>query len=96
MLIFDIKLDGTHKARLVADGSNTPMSTDSYSSVIAPEHVRLALIVATLNNLQHEMIDLENAYLHAVTKEQAYTFLPFECGTLGGKLLIFHKALYGM
>jgi len=76
MLVFDIKLDGTHKARLVADGSSTPLHTDSYSSVIAPEHVRLALIVATLNGLDHEMIDLENAYLHALTKEHAYTYLP--------------------
>ena len=52
--------------------------------------------MATLNGLDHEMIDLENAYLHTLTKEQAYTYLPVEYGTLGGKLLIFHKALYGM
>jgi len=96
MLIFDIKLDGTHKARLVADGSGSPVSTDSYSSVIDPDHVRLALIVATLNGLDHCMIDLEDAYLHALTKELAYTYLPPEFGTLGGRTLIFHKALYGM
>ena len=96
MLVFDIKQDGTRKARLVADSSNTPSYTDSYSSVIAPEHVRLALFVATLNALDHEMIDLENFYLHALTKEQAYTYLPVAYGPLGGKLLVFHKALYGM
>ena len=96
MLIFDIKLDGTHKARLVADGSGSPASTDSYSSVISPDHVRLALIAAALNVLDHSMIDLENAYLHALTKELAYTYLPLEFGNLCGKTLIFHKALYGM
>jgi len=96
MLIFDIKLDGTYKARLVADGSDTPLYDDAYSSVIAPEYIRLALIVATLNNLDHDMIDLENAYLHAVTKELAYTIVPSDFGHLDGKILIFHKALYGM
>ena len=96
MLIFDIKLDGTHKACLVADGSDIPLYDDAYSSVIAPEHIRLAFIVATLNNLDHDMIDLENAYLHAVTKELAYFILPSDFGPLGGKILIFHKALYGM
>jgi len=94
MLLFDIKLDGTHKARLVTDGSNTPLYPDSYSSVIAPEHVRLALVVATLNGLDHEMIDLENAYLHALTKEFAYTYLHSEYGSLGGKLQLFHKGTY--
>jgi len=96
MLIFDIKLDGTHKARLVADRSGSPTYADAYSSVIAPDHVRLALIVATINGLDHAMIDLENAYLHALTKDLAYTYLPIEFGNLGGKTLIFHKALYGM
>jgi len=90
MLIFDIKLDGTHKARLVADGSGSPLSSDAYSSVIAPDHVRLVLVAATINGLDHAMIDLENAYLHALTKELAYTYLPLEFGNLGGKtLLIF-------
>lgn len=84
------------KGRLVADGSGSPLYTDAYSSVIAPDHVHLALIAATLNNLDHAMIDLENAYLHALTNELAYTYLPLEFGNLGGKTLIFHKALYGM
>jgi len=96
MMVFDIKLDGTHKARLVADGSGTPLYEDAYSSVVAPEHVRLAMLVATLNDLEQAMIDLENAYLHALTKELAYTVLPDGYGTLSGKILIFHKALYGM
>ena len=96
MLIFDIKLDWTHKARFVADGSGSPLSSDAYSSVISPDHVRLALVAATVYGLDHAMVDLENAYLHALTKELAYTYLPLEFGNLGGKTLIFHKALYGM
>jgi len=94
-LVFDIKLDGTHKARLVADGSNTPCHTDSYSSVIAPEHVRLTMLVATLNDLEQAMIDLENAYLHALTQEKAYTILPQGFGSFCGKSLSFTRLYMG-
>jgi len=96
IMVFDIKLDGTHKARLVADGSGTPLYEDVYSSFVAPEHVSLAMLVATINNLEQDMIDLENAYLHALTKELAYTILPDGYGDLRGKVLIFHKTLYGV
>ena len=95
-MIFDVKLDGTRKARLVVDGSHSPCTIDAYSSVIAPEHVRLAMVAGTLNNLLMETIDLGNAYLHAFTKELVYTILSDGYGQLSGKILIIQKALYGM
>ena len=95
-MIFDVKLDGTRKARLVVDGSHSPCTIDAYSSVIAPEHVRLAMVAGTLNNLLMETIDLGNAYLHTFTKELVYTILSDGYGQLSGKILIIQKALYGM
>jgi len=95
-LIFDTKLYGTRKARLVADGSKSPQFIDSYSSVIAPEHIRLSMVAAQINDLAMDTIDLGNAYLHAFTKEKAHTILSDGYGDLSGKILIIEKALYGM
>ena len=54
-MIFDIKMDGefTRKARLVAGGhtTETPASI-TYSSVVSRESVRIAFLVAALNDLE--------------------------------------------
>ena len=40
--------------------------------------------------------DIGNAYLHAKTSEKLYTILGEGYGSLGGKILVFDKGLYGL
>jgi hypothetical protein len=60
-LVFDIKHDGRHKARLVADGHLTGIPLDSvYSGVVSLQGFRLILFLAELNNLQLWATDIGN------------------------------------
>jgi hypothetical protein len=52
-LIFDIKSDGRHKARLVADGHLTDIPLESvYSGVVSSRGFRTVLFLAELNYLE--------------------------------------------
>jgi hypothetical protein len=71
MRIFDIKMDFTRKARLVARGDHTDTPpTLMYSSVVTRENVWIAFTIAALNNLEIIMFDVGNAYLNAKTTEK--------------------------
>ena len=98
MMIFDIKMDFTRKARLVARGDQTdPPSTITYSSVVSRESVRLAFLIAALNGLNMKMFDIGNAYLNAPAAEKLYSFAGIEFGEEDqGKLMIISRALYGL
>ncbi len=49
-MIFDVKMDFTRKARLVAGGHKMdPPSNITYSSVISRDSVRIAFLIAMLN-----------------------------------------------
>jgi hypothetical protein len=62
------------KARLVADGHRTEEPKEStYSSVVSRDSVSLAFLLAALNGLNILTVDVQNAYLHAKTKERYYT-----------------------
>ena len=51
-MIFDVKLDFTHKTRFVAGGHMTePPATLTYLSVVAHDPVRTTLLVEALNGL---------------------------------------------
>ena len=51
-LIFDVKMDFTRKARLVAEGCSTPDPINStYTGVVSRESVRIAFTYAALNDL---------------------------------------------
>ncbi|KAI2500467.1 Reverse transcriptase (RNA-dependent DNA polymerase) [Fragilaria crotonensis] len=65
-IIFDIKMDFTRKARFVAGGhtTDTPGSL-TYSSVVSRDSVRLAFLIAGLNDLDVLAGDVTNAYLNA-------------------------------
>ena len=67
-LIFTVKHDGRHKARLVADGSLTPEPVENiYSGVVSLRHLRLVIFLGELNNLELWGADIGNAYLEAYT-----------------------------
>jgi len=73
-MVFDIKMDGelTRKAQFVAWGHTTeaPSST-TYSSVVSRESIRIAFLIAALNDLDIFAADVSNAYLNAPCREKS-------------------------
>jgi Reverse transcriptase (RNA-dependent DNA polymerase) len=95
--VFDVKHDGRHKARLVADGHLTDIPIESvYSGVVSLRGFRLVLFLGELNGLQVWSTDIGNAYLEAMTSEKVYIIAGPEFGDLEGHILIISKALYGL
>ena len=97
-MIFDIKMDLTRKARLVAGGHMTDEPKEStYSSVVSRDSVRLAFMIAALNDLDILSADVQNAYLNAPTKEKVYTIAGLEFGSANaGRPVLIVRALYGL
>ena len=96
-LIYDVKHDGRHKARLVADGHLTDIPVDSvYSGVVTLRGLRLLIFLAELNGLHTWATDIGNAYLEALTSEKVCIIAGPEFGQRQGHILIIHKALYGL
>jgi hypothetical protein len=96
-MIYDVKHDGRHKARLVAGGHLTDPNTESvYSGVVSLRGIRLIVFLAELNSLQLWGADVGNAYLEAKTKEKVYIVGGPEFGSLHGHTLIIDRALYGL
>jgi hypothetical protein len=86
-IIFDVKMDFTRKARFVAGGhmTDTPSSI-TYSSVVSRESVKIAFLIAALNDLDIMLCDIGNAYLNAPCCEKIWFVAGPECGpTLQGK-----------
>ena len=95
--VFDVKHDGRHKARLVADGHLTDIPLESvYSGVVSLRGFRLVLFLAELNDLELWATDIGNAYLEAFTSEKVYIIAGPEFKELEGHILIISKALYGL
>ncbi|KAL7537428.1 hypothetical protein ACHAWF_005758, partial [Thalassiosira exigua] len=97
-IIFDVKIDFTRKARFVANCSttNTP-SALTYLSVMSRDSVRIALLVAALNDLDIFAYDIGNAYLNASCKERIWFVAGHECGhEMKGRVMKLVRALYGL
>ena len=70
-LVFAVKFDGRHKARLVADGHITPELIENiYSGVVSLRNLRLVIFLGKLNHLDLWGADIGNAYLEAFTDEK--------------------------
>ena len=98
-LIFEVKLNENfrRKARFVADGHRTKAPTSlSYSMVVSRDSVRIAFLLAALNNLQVVSCDIQNAYLAAPCREKYYSIAGSEFGSDKGKVYIVRRALYGL
>ena len=90
-LIFVVKFNGRHKARLVADGSLTPEPVENiYSGVLSLRHLRLVIFLGELNNLELWGGDIGNAYLEACTNEKLFIIAGTEFGELEGFIIIFN------
>jgi hypothetical protein len=96
-MIFDIKMDFTRKARFVAGGHLTEAPTSiTYSSVVSRDSVRLAFLIAGLNDLDITACDIGNAYLNAPCREKIWFLGGGEAGDDRGKVLVVTRALYGL
>ena len=96
-MVFEIKLDFTRKARLVAGGHKTdPPIQMTYSSVVSRESVRIAFLIAALNDIDLMAADVGNAYLNAPTKEKVYIITGPEFGPEEGRVAVIVRALYGL
>ena len=96
-MVYDVKHDRRHKARLVADGHLTAVPVESvYSSVVSLRCVRIVTFIAELNKLELWSTDIGNAYLESKTNEKVYIIAGPEFGDRQGHLMIIIKALYGL
>ena len=96
-LVFDVKHDGRHKARLVADGhvADDP-DEDLYSKLVSIRSLMLTIFLTELNNLELWGADIGNAYLEATSEEKVFVVAGPEFSDREGRILIIHKALYGI
>ncbi len=71
-MIFDVKMEVfKRKAQLVAGDHKTEApATITYASVVSCETMRIALMLAVLNDLQVKAGDVLNAYITAPVKEK--------------------------
>jgi hypothetical protein len=96
-LVYAVKHDGRHKARLIADGHLTAVAVDSvYSGVVSLKGLRLLLFLSKLNDMQTWATDIGNAYLEAISAEKVYILAGPKFGELKGHILVIYKALYGL
>ncbi len=96
-IVFNVKMDFTRKACFVANGSTTetPVAL-CYSSVVSRDSIRIAFLIAALNDLDIFACDIGNAYLNARCKEKIWFKAERECGAaLRGKVMRLTRALYG-
>jgi hypothetical protein len=72
-IIFEGEMNFTRKARFVARGhTTTTPSSMTYSRVVSRGSIRLAFLIAALNDLDIMSFDLENVYLNAPSREQIW------------------------
>jgi hypothetical protein len=91
-LIYAVKHDGRHKARLVA-GHLTETPIDSvYSSVVSLRGIACYISIGT-QRLRNMDTDVSCAYLESYTQEKVYIVAEFG---LREKHVLIIKALYGL
>ena len=74
-----------------------PPTSMTYASVVSRESVRIAFLVAALNDLQILCGDIGNTYLNTMTTEKIYYRAGNEWGPLvKGRVLVIIRALYGL
>jgi hypothetical protein len=96
-MIFDVKCDLTRKARFVAGEHWTQAASQlTYSSVVTRESIRIAFLIAALNELDILVADVGNAYLQATAREKLHTTAGPEFGpSRVGQTVIIVRAMYG-
>jgi hypothetical protein len=70
-IVFNIKMDFRCKAQLVAGGLKTnPLNLLTYSRDVSQDSIRIAYLIAALNGLDTQSIDISNAYINPDSREK--------------------------
>ena len=75
--------------------TDTPASI-TYSSVVSRDSVRIAFLLAALNDVNIMACDVGNAYLNAPCREKAWFVAGPEFGSREGTVVKVVRALYGL
>ena len=97
--VFDIKRDGTFRARLVACGySQVPGIdfTEVYSPVKNDVTFRILLVMVLLYNYDCYLIDVVTAFLHGELLEEIYMECPSGLKHTTNEILLLQKSIYGL
>ncbi|KAL7529743.1 hypothetical protein ACHAXR_003131, partial [Thalassiosira sp. AJA248-18] len=90
-------MDFTRKARFVAGGHTTDTPTSlTFSSVVSRDSVKIAFLIAALNEVDVMACDIGNAYLNAPCREKIWFEAGPECGEIQGKVCKLVRILYGL
>jgi hypothetical protein len=96
-MIFDIRMDFTRKARLVAGGHLTdPPSCLTYSSVMSRESAQIAFLIAAINRYDVIAADVQNDYVQETSLDKYYAITGNEFGEDKGKTALIVRALCGL
>ena len=97
-MIFDVKMTLERKARYVAGGHQTAPTKDiTFASVVSRDSIRIAFLIAALNDLDILSADISGAYLNANAAEKVYTIAGKEFGEAKeGRVVVIVRALYGL
>ena len=97
-MVFGIKMEDFRcKARLVAgDHMTKAPATITYVSVMSRETVRIAFMIAALNNVEFKLGNILNVYVQAPVTEKVWTTLVPEFSKDTRKTAVIVKALYGL
>ena len=71
-------------------------ATIAYASIVSRETVRIASMIATLNGLEVNSGNIQNAYVQAPVTEKLWTTLGPELGKDAGKTAVIVRALCGL
>ena len=96
-IVFDIEMDFTRKAQIIADGSITEVDPNcTYASVVSRASIHIIFLYTALNDLDIMAGDVTAAYLNVQVGEKVYFRCGPEFGSLQGHLAILAKVLYGL
>ena len=97
-MIFDVKMTLQRKARFVAGGHQTEPTKDmTFASVVSRDSVRMAFLLAALNDLEVLSADISGAYLNANAGEKVFFIAGKEFGEgRKGRVVVITRALYGL
>ncbi|KAL7476422.1 hypothetical protein ACHAW6_005712 [Cyclotella cf. meneghiniana] len=95
-MIFDVQMEDLfHKALLVARGHMTKApKTLTYASIMSQETIRIALLVAVLNDIDIWAADILNDWITMPCNKKIWTTLGKEFGDDCGQKAIIVRALY--